>query len=959
MSLWLAAVSGDWNSANWTGPVPNGTADTGDIEAAGAYTVSIAALESFTVQTLIQAAGTLSVSGTLTLNGGNNDVFARTTINAGGAVVGTGTAASTFNKLQNLGLFEALNGNLLFQNGTFDNQGTVAAVNGIVFIAATSMPFQTGTGTLTAGSYLSSGNPSAVELYAFTGTAAVIENDATITLDGLGSRLLGRDSNTNSFVSLDASLQTIGATGMLTLSSSRDFAAANILTDKGRLVLGGGTLSDTATSGSIAVTSTGTLSGNGFITTAVVNTGLLESSAGPTNGGTLALSGGYSGAGAISIDPYSTLVLPSGNIGVTVVDNGTLRVNTGTLTLSGGATGSGNLLINSGAGIDLTGRSVLNAVFYGGAATLKLENPDVFTGNLIGFETTDTLDLAGIAFTNGASTTSATTSVDGKTLIVTTAAGGTLTFGLNTSYAGKTFAVTGDGSTGSDISVVGVNYAFEGPQWNNKTITWSFATSNLAGDASGPQYSSFMTAPGDAPYMGEVTKALSAWANLTGIQFVQATDGSAVDLRIGWGDFSGGSGEIGEAGYAYNPGTGLFDPDVIVRLQDPKVTGNALNFDGTNYIYQGTVTSLTQVIIHEIGHALGLDHSTDTSAIMWNTATPTNRVLDVSDIAGITSLFAATACYAAGTRILTASGEVSVETLRDGDLLPGLVSGQMRRVRWIGHRSVKPDSHPRPHDLRPIRVRAHAFAPCTPVRDLLLSPDHAVYAEGVLIPVRYLLNGLTIAQEPAAEITYFHIELEDLAGNLTHDVVLAEGLPAESYLDTGNRGAFINADGPVMTHPDFALRTWDAEGCAPLHTSGTTVARIRQALHDRANALGHELASRPDLHLLSAGRRIDGTFDGATWRVRHPGGPVTLASTAAVPAETDLTSIDARRLGVAVAAITLDGTALKLTDRRLGQGWHAPEPGLRWTDGHARLTLPAGLLEITIAAAPKSWRLAA
>ena len=51
------------------------------------------------------------------------------------------------------------------------------------------------------------------------------------------------------------------------------------------------------------------------------------------------------------------------------------------------------------------------------------------------------------------------------------------------------------------------------------------------------------------------------------------------------------------------------------------------------------------------------------------------------------------------------------------------------------------------------------------------SPDHAVFIDGVLIPVRYLINGRTIVQEPADEVTYYHVELP------RHDVIFAEGLP--------------------------------------------------------------------------------------------------------------------------------------------------------------------------------------
>ncbi len=145
------------------------------------------------------------------------------------------------------------------------------------------------------------------------------------------------------------------------------------------------------------------------------------------------------------------------------------------------------------------------------------------------------------------------------------------------------------------------------------------------------------------------------------------------------------------------------------------------------------------------------------------------------------------ACFAAGTRILTARGEVAVEHLRIGEMLPTLRDGHSGAVRWLGYRRIDCGAHPRPWEVWPIRVRAGAFAPDVPRRSLLLSPDHAVYVDGVLIPVRYLVNGVSIAQVETASVAYWHLELD------RHDVVLAEGLPAESYLDTGNQSAFANA----------------------------------------------------------------------------------------------------------------------------------------------------------------------
>ncbi len=141
------------------------------------------------------------------------------------------------------------------------------------------------------------------------------------------------------------------------------------------------------------------------------------------------------------------------------------------------------------------------------------------------------------------------------------------------------------------------------------------------------------------------------------------------------------------------------------------------------------------------------------------------------------------ACFLAGSRILTEKGEIAVEKLRPGDRVIA-ASGAIAPIVWIGRQHIDCGRHSRLHAVRPVRIAADAFAPGTPNRDLFLSPDHAIFAGGMLIPVRTLINGQTIAQVEASHVTYFHVELP------AHDIVLAAGLATESYLDTGNRGVF-------------------------------------------------------------------------------------------------------------------------------------------------------------------------
>ena len=113
-----------------------------------------------------------------------------------------------------------------------------------------------------------------------------------------------------------------------------------------------------------------------------------------------------------------------------------------------------------------------------------------------------------------------------------------------------------------------------------------------------------------------------------------------------------------------------------------------------------------------------------------------------------------------------------------------------------------------------MRVAAGAFGHGKSPRDPWLSPDHAVYVEGALIPVKHLINGSSIAQVPRVSVTYYHVELE------RHDVVLAEGLAAECYLQGADPTIFANNAGAVALHPDLRSRKWEVEGCAPRVVTG-------------------------------------------------------------------------------------------------------------------------------------------
>lgn len=324
------------------------------------------------------------------------------------------------------------------------------------------------------------------------------------------------------------------------------------------------------------------------------------------------------------------------------------------------------------------------------------------------------------------------------------------------------------------------------------------------------------------------------------------------------------------------------------------------------------------------------------------------------------------ACFLKGTRIRTARGEVAVEALTVGDMAV-TASGRLRPVTWLGHCYVDCLSHARPAAVLPVRIQAGAFGEGLPTRDLLLSPDHSVYVHGVLVPVRALVNGATVVQQPARSAWYYHVELD------AHDALLAEGLPAESYLECGNR--FVLQPGSMVRplHPDFEPAVWDeANAFAPLVEHGVEVDGVRQALLARAAALGYRLQSRDwtVTHRGTALPVIGGHGDRRQFAVPAGARDLFLVSGSAVPSQVDRSASDGRRLGLAVSALWLDDGAARLAvpldSPALRTGFHGVNhwdaAALRWTDGYA--CLPAELwagfrsgftLDVAVAAIQASW----
>ena len=146
-----------------------------------------------------------------------------------------------------------------------------------------------------------------------------------------------------------------------------------------------------------------------------------------------------------------------------------------------------------------------------------------------------------------------------------------------------------------------------------------------------------------------------------------------------------------------------------------------------------------------------------------------------------------TMCFAKGTLIATPKGEVAVETLQIGD--PVVTDGGVVPVKWIGRQTVS-TRFAAAERLMPVRFSAGSLGDGLPHTDLTVTADHGMLVDGVICHAGALVNGTTITRVPLSEMgatfTVYHIETEG------HEIILANGAPAETFIDNVSRKVFDN-----------------------------------------------------------------------------------------------------------------------------------------------------------------------
>jgi hypothetical protein len=172
---------------------------------------------------------------------------------------------------------------------------------------------------------------------------------------------------------------------------------------------------------------------------------------------------------------------------------------------------------------------------------------------------------------------------------------------------------------------------FNGITWNGDNVTWSFATPSDEGPD--PVSGSI-----SSQYQSVIENAFQTWAKATGLHFEEVQNPASADIQIGWGDLdTSASGLIGLT--SWSSGSGGQAQSVLIRLEDPSEDPLQASSGGRGPVYWGTDTGLSQVALHEIGHAIGLGESANPSSIMYPLLGRTNAGLSAMDIQNVEALF--------------------------------------------------------------------------------------------------------------------------------------------------------------------------------------------------------------------------------------------------------------------------------------------------------------------------------
>ncbi|HGG05701.1 MAG TPA: Hint domain-containing protein, partial [Aliiroseovarius sp.] len=179
-------------------------------------------------------------------------------------------------------------------------------------------------------------------------------------------------------------------------------------------------------------------------------------------------------------------------------------------------------------------------------------------------------------------------------------------------------------------------------------------------------------------------------------------------------------------------------------------------------------------------------------------------------------------CFTSGTFIETDAGPRLIEDLRPGDRVTR-ADGSHSPLRLIMRRDIDGFDLFQNPNYYPVRILAGALGAGIPGRDLLLSRQHrlllrSAIAERMFGQREVLVSAIRLTALPGIfvddkvdQVSYFHLVFD------AHEILLAEGAPAESLLAGAQALSSLDAEAQQELHtlfPEMAQATWNMHSAA-------------------------------------------------------------------------------------------------------------------------------------------------
>ncbi len=192
-----------------------------------------------------------------------------------------------------------------------------------------------------------------------------------------------------------------------------------------------------------------------------------------------------------------------------------------------------------------------------------------------------------------------------------------------------------------------VPYSVTGNAWPSpQLITLSFVpdgtlmTTNSSGNVYSNLFATFNAKWSPGTWQAEILKAAQLWAQQANVNFAVVSDNGTAAGGGKYQQGDPGMGDIRIGGYNFGSTSYLAGAYQPPPANNYSIAGD-IDFNTKQNFNIGSTYDIQSVVMHELGHALGLSHSSTYGAVMYPSYSAVKRALTSDDIAGIQAIYGA------------------------------------------------------------------------------------------------------------------------------------------------------------------------------------------------------------------------------------------------------------------------------------------------------------------------------